>query len=468
RRTDPACEGAWFVAPPLEDIERSYRDFGLGLNMVALGKASSQSYSTWGTQYVRWGDDRDIYTSAYGHHWAFYLPIGTSESPTPSYDQATARLRAVARGSPRDAAGARLRDEARAALRSTARDFNGRRYYERYRNFLAHYQILTPPPGPALDWSAAVRRHQVERALRTAATTGGRLDGLHLDSTSGMRRWGAADDYDRRHWAEATVPLTFSYDSGLVTLRGVLALHEHINDLADYVHSKRMILSANFNADVWRTAGFVGADKIDYFGIEQGLQARANEGSADPFAMWKRTLAYQRPISTLDARVGKGKLSVASLERQLQQNLFYGIFAGAWDPKVEAEGTETGTEWTDERFAQTWARYTPLFKELARAGWEPVTHARTSDPAVWVERFGSPSRRLLTFTIRNETTIRRPYRLTIDFRALGRGPARGASARERVTDTVLPVSIDRTGARGVVSDVVPPGSTRVVALDLTG
>ncbi|HEX2267408.1 MAG TPA: hypothetical protein VHI97_04275, partial [Actinomycetota bacterium] len=26
RRTDPACEGTWFVAPPLEDIERSYRD----------------------------------------------------------------------------------------------------------------------------------------------------------------------------------------------------------------------------------------------------------------------------------------------------------------------------------------------------------------------------------------------------------------------------------------------------------
>jgi hypothetical protein len=466
RRTDPACEGAWFVAPPMEDLGSSYRDFGLGLNMVALGKASSQSYSTWGTRYVKWDDDRGIYTSAYGHHWAFYLPIGSPDSPTPSYDDATARLQATARGSPRDAAGVRLRDEARAALRSTARDFNGRRYYERYGEFLAHYQILTPHIRPAPDWSSAVRRHQVERALRTAATTGGRLDGLHLDSTSGMRRWGAADDYEQRHWAEATIPLTFSYDSGLVTLRGVLALHKHINDLADYVHSKRMILSANFNADVWRTAGFIGADEIDYFGIEQGLKARANGGSADPFALWKRTLAYQRPISTLDARVGKGTMSVAALDRQLQQNLFYGIFAGAWDPKVEADGIGTGTKWTDERFADIWATYTPLFKELARAGWEPVTHARTSDPAVWVERFGPASRGLLLFTIRNETTIRRPYRMTIDLRALARGPVRRALARERVTDTALAVSVDRSGARGVVSDVVPPGSTRVVALDL--
>ncbi|MDP8957102.1 MAG: hypothetical protein M3N24_09120, partial [Actinomycetota bacterium] len=78
RRTDPSCEGAWFVAPPLGAIEESYRRFGLGLHMVALGKASSQSYDTWGTRYLDWDDRHGIYSSAYGHLWVFYQPISSS------------------------------------------------------------------------------------------------------------------------------------------------------------------------------------------------------------------------------------------------------------------------------------------------------------------------------------------------------------------------------------------------------
>ena len=462
RRTDPACEGAWFVAPPLDSIERSYRDFGLGLNMVALGKASTQSHSAWGIPYVSWDDSRGIYTSAYGHHWAFYQPIGSTRSPTPPYEEAISRLRGLASGTRSPSTGPRLRDEARAAFESTSRDFNGRLYYERYGRFLAYYQN----PDPSLRWADAVERYQMLGALWNARRNGGRLDGLHLDSTSGMRRWGAADDYDRRHWSAATLPLTFSYHSGLVTQRGLFPLYSHIADVADFVHGRRMILSANFNADLRRTGGFVGADHIDYFGIEQGLESRAKGRSADPFALWKRTLAYHRPISTLDARIGAGRLPLWRTERQLQQNLFYGIFAGAWNPKTEAEASGEEAKWTREPVARLWARYTPVFRKLAAAGWEPVTHARTSNQAVWVERFGTGSEGTLHFTVRNETSNPIAYRLRIDLDALEMSSSAAVTVVEEVTRRRVRAVTEDGGVRAIIPSTIPPASTRVFTLDL--
>ncbi|HEX8100122.1 MAG TPA: hypothetical protein VF660_07975, partial [Actinomycetota bacterium] len=455
RRTDPACEGAWFVAPPLESIDQSYRDFGLGLNMVALGKASSQSYQTWGVPYVRWDDERGIYSTAYGQHWAFYQPIQHEASATPSYDAAITGLRTLASGTARSSAQSRLREEARAALSSTARDINGRLYYERYGRFLAYYEDPEPQRSAMIDWAHAVERYQMGSPIQTARSDGGRLDGFHLDSTSGMRRWGAADDYWRDHWRSATEPLTFSDDSGLVVQRGVFPMYRHIAETADFAHRRGMILSANFNADLTRACGWIGADQIDYFGIEQGLAARARTGTADRFALWKRTLAYQRPVSTLDARIGGGRLSSAEVDAALQQNLFYGIFAGAWNPKTEAGASGEKSPWTDDEFATVWARYTPLFRKLARAGWEPVTYARASDPAVWVERFGGGRPGPVFFTLRNETKAARPYRLAIDLSALNPTGPMPRVAFDELGRRRIALSPDKAPNSAVVSGTLP-------------
>ncbi|MDP8956265.1 MAG: hypothetical protein M3N24_04810, partial [Actinomycetota bacterium] len=386
-------------------------------------------------------------------------------APTPPYEEVIRQLRSLAGSRPTSEAQIRLRDEARGALTSTARDFNGRLYYERYGQFAAHYQNLGSVSSRALDWSDAVRKYQTHNALQTARAAGGRLDGLHLDSTSGMRRWGAVDDYDRRHWAAADLPLTFSYHSGLVTQRGIFPLYGHIADVSDFVHRRRMILSANFNADLRRTAGFFGADRIDYFGIEQGLQVRTKGGTVDQFAMWKRTLAYQRPITTLDARIGMGNLSLTEIDAQIQQNLFYGIFAGAWDPEIEAEATGDEPAWVRDDVATVWGRYTPIFRKLARSGWEPVTHARTSDRAVWVERFGEPDEPVM-FTVRNETGVPRPVRLTIDVSALGPGPATRVSAIEEVTRRAVEVALQAGGRRAAMETTIPPRSTRVFTMTI--
>jgi len=463
RRMNPACEGTWFVAPPLDSIGRTYLDFGLGLDMIALGKASSQSHATWGATYIGWDEQRNIASTAYTHQWAFYDPVG--KRPELTYAQAIARLEEQAQGRAANEEQERVRNEAAGALASTQRDYNGRLYYERFGSFYAYYQNLDALPDSDTDWPSAVQAEQVERAISLGSTATARLDGIHLDSTSGMRRWGAADDYDRRHWAAARIPLTFSHESGQPVVRGIFPMYDRIGEMARFVHDRGMLLTANFNAAETQTLGFVGADHIDYFGLEQGLADRARPGmTSDQFAMLKRTLAYQRPVSTLDHLIGQGKLDTDEIERRLQQNLFYGIFAGAFDAKTEAGATGDRVTWSTPENARLWARYAPLIKRVAMAGWNPVTDAWTSTSRIWLERFGSLVTDDLRFTIRNETKTAQRFSLTFDIRALAADPSKDLSAVEEITGVTLQLAVNREGGVAVLTMSIPARSTRLLAL----
>jgi hypothetical protein len=206
-----------------------------------------------------------------------------------------------------------------------------------------------------------------------------------------------------------------------------------------------MFLSANFNGSDARSATWFGAQGIDWFGIEQGLADKAAASNdrytdVDSFAMAKRVLAGARPVSTIDARMGDGTLDAAAIRWRLQQNLFYGIFPG-----IGKAG-----RWTDEQ-RSAFATYTPLFDDLAAAGWRPVTLARSSDPQVWLERFGDPGSARWFLTLRNESPQDRVATVTLD-------PSAGTPTglREQVTGS------DLTPVGRTFTVPVPAGSTRLV------
>lgn len=457
RRTDPAREGMWFVRT-YGWLPNAANDLGLGLHMLSLGTDHQQKNDTSGATQVRWDNENDIYSSAYNHHWAFYYGGDYAGGP-PTYEEVIRRLGADARITPGDDPEERLRDEASAALASTASDFNGRLYYERYdRRFHAFYQNLDPDVSPSMDWAAAVQKHQVQRAIDLAGSSGGRLDGIHLDSTSGARRWAAVDNYNRQHWAVTDVPLTFSYDSGLVTQRGLFPMYEHVRRLKSYLESKGMILSANFNANEATAGGFYLADLIDYFGIEQGIQQRDKSArlvSVDSFAMLKRTMANQRPLSSLDEKIGDENLTLGQVEDRIEQSLFYGIWVGG------REG-----DWNEAEKQAMYAKYTPVFQRLGAASWHPVTNARSSNPNVWLERFGTVARNDLRFTVRNETDTPQNYTLTADLNRDGVRTALGVRATEELTGSTLPVTLNGERTQAMISASIPARSTRVISLDV--
>ena len=83
----------------------------------------------------------------------------------------------------------RRKDTSIATLNSGARDNNSRLLYARYHGFMQHYENLNPLDGQ-LDWRTVSRTYQMDPALAEADRMGATLDALHLDSVSGMRRWG--------------------------------------------------------------------------------------------------------------------------------------------------------------------------------------------------------------------------------------------------------------------------------------
>ena len=230
RRTVASREGIWFHRDP-SAVPTAPRAYGLGLDVVPLGWSSSQTTRTAGVKALPADNRQGIYAVAYNHHWVAYrkAPVGPS---FPTYGSEVRVLTRTAQAR----APARSRLEAQAILTSTARDPNGRLLYERYHDKLSFYENPEVTAAKSADWDAVVMRYQVDRALALAAASGSVLNGIHMDSTSGARRFGAAEDYSHAHWRQARMPLTFSPESGHVVELEVFPSDSICAALAAFLH----------------------------------------------------------------------------------------------------------------------------------------------------------------------------------------------------------------------------------------
>ncbi|HET6561464.1 MAG TPA: hypothetical protein VFG72_06285 [Marmoricola sp.] len=424
RRTVASREGGWFGSVSRSRLADTWDDFGLGLNMIALGTGNDGGNGNWGAEFLPWDNERGIYATAYNHHWGYKHP--NVDDPTiPTYETEMDRIRADSHITPTDAGEHRLRDRSVATLDSGARDINDRYLYARYKGFLQHYENLNPLDG-ALDWRTVSRIYQMDAAVNEAERLDGTLDALHLDSVSGMRRWGSADDYHKDHWANTRYGLTFSYDSGRVVDRLAFGVAAQVAYVSKYAHDRGMFLSANFNGSDARSASWFGAHAIDYVGLERGLPEKASDENdphttVDGFALFKRVLAGQRPVSTIDPDCDT--YDGQEVEKRFHQTMLYGIYMGCGG----------GATWTDEQRV-VFAKYTPLLREINEAGWEVVTAAESSDPAVLVERFGSMAEDgAVWFAVHNPTEVRRPYVATVNRHTVEGLSAAALSAEDRMT-----------------------------------
>ena len=73
------------------------------------------------------------------------------------------------------------------------------------------------------------------------------------------------------------------------------------------------------------------------------------------------------------------------------------------------------------------AKYVPFIIEVAEAGWQPVTLARTDDDQVWIERFGDGG--TLYFTVFNSGSARKTVTVTLDERC-------GATPNTKLVDVI--------------------------------
>jgi hypothetical protein len=161
------------------------------------------------------------------------------------------------------------------------------------------------------------------------------------------------------------------------------------------MHSRGKLTMSNYTCTDGPTDIF-NARFIDIIGNEM-----LYTWTADPKFSVQRTLAHQKTV-TMSWQEAKNDWPADRVEREMKQAMFYGTFY-----------------YLSRMNRDAFDRWNPLTARLAKAGWEPLTYARTNDPAVLVERFGSMLSDSLHFTLRNDGEEDREVSLSMQAAVLG-------------------------------------------------
>jgi hypothetical protein len=192
----------------------------------------------------------------------------------------------------------------------------------------------------------------IESALQGMIESGAHYDGIALDSFGGYGQMSRANTR-REHFKYVDTPLTFSALEHKPVIAMFTSSVEWVRELARDMHGRKLVLMANCSwgtTPAWLT---FAAPHLGIYGSESSL-------FADPEFI--RAIARTRLCTDLPYNPVP--------DWQLQRNQLHGIFPG--------HGNKP----------ETLAQFAPQFRDLAQAGWEPVTYATVTPEAVRVERYG--------------------------------------------------------------------------------
>lgn len=209
----------------------------------------------------------------------------------------------------------------------------------------------------------------------------GDLDGEYVDSSEGY----VTDqlDYRRDHFAAADTPLTFSLDDRRPAIfRGLIA-YEYVRGLARDVHAMNRLMMANGAPGqlCWLVPW------LDVMGTETDWNPGGRwRPMSDEELLYRRALTKGRPYCFL-MNTEFERFGPELVEKYMKRSLAYGMFPGFFSHNASQGHYFTRPELYD-RDRPLFCKYVPLCRQVAEAGWQPITLARSSDERVYVERFG--------------------------------------------------------------------------------
>ena len=379
--------------------------------------------------------------------WGWALGITPEEArqrPTP--EEAWARVEKKAHADPPDKV-------AQCILNCVPFDREGkRRLHSQYVPEWGGYNYLCNPDPEIEGMGGKVNRFALTYEREVRHVDDYKADGMYLDCAFVF----VTDNFRREHFQWADYPPAFDHASKKPVLPMAFSVYECAKAIADDMHARGKWVMSNYS---------VTNEPTDLFSI-QFVDIIGNEmlwtWCTDAKLALQRTLAYQKTVS-MSWQEAKNEWPAERVEREMKQAMFYGTFYALSGMSREVQ-----------------ERWFPLTRRLAAAGWQPVTLARGSTPAVAVERFGEAGRHNLHFALRNDTAEAATTRLRIsDFGswiagAPGGAPAAGKGARPSVwlmRDSPTPVPLALSG--GAIEVAVPAhdtvvlrvGSRRDLALD---
>jgi hypothetical protein len=162
--------------------------------------------------------------------------------------------------------------------------------------------------------------------------------------------------------------------------------YELYQAIAGAMHSRGKLTLAN----TFPHGHLFVAHLLDVLGAGEGGDLEAFH---DPARLgFCRALAYHKPVSHMNYAYFRPYLPLDQKERALQRTLLYCVWPGSGNV-AEPEQIEP--------LRPLFRKYMPLFRQLAAAGWEPITEARATPAHVVAERYGSPEQGLVYLVVHN-------------------------------------------------------------------
>ena len=349
------AQGLWMPFASISKV-RGWQDFGFKFKE--------------GDSETKWDDQHGILTFHYTEPGSWWMPM-PKEMPR-TYEAAMAEARRLA---------GQGNFQAEALLTSGCRDAEGRLLVAFQdtpwcNGAQWHMNSMPSIPGEVTDFKNKWNRPLQEKLY--GSKLAGELDGEYVDSGEG-----GSVDFAREHFAAARTPLTFSLDDRRPVIFPGLIAYEYVHGLADDVHSMNKLMMANYTP----TRCFWLTPVLDVLGTETDWNPEGNwQPMSDAELLYRRAMCKGKPYCFL-MNTQFERFSPALVEKYMKRCLAYGMFPGFFSANA-SEGHYFSRPELYDRDRAAFKKYVPLCRQVAEAGWEPISLARSSDNRVYVERFG--------------------------------------------------------------------------------
>jgi hypothetical protein len=238
------------------------------------------------------------------------------------------------------------------------------------------------------------------------------VTGLYLDSFEG---WDSKDlNFRREHFKYTDIPLTFDTQTGKAAQVIMMHNFELAAEARKRLHKRGHLLMANTALYQWTWS----AHYLDILGIETGWGEGPRISPPRIEEMdYVRTMLYHKPYCYLQ------NLRYENFRGEKVEHYFARCFHYGFWPGFFSHNAAEAPYWLDPSLYEAdrpiFLKYTRPQQLLTSMGWEPITLAKSSDPAILVERWGGGAFRgnkplspdMVAFTLYNPSSINRTSEL---------------------------------------------------------
>ena len=367
-------EGIWLPFTPLRSI-KNWEDFGFAFHELSWnsfdkkdGKNIPSIHSDIGT---------GVLSFQYTEPWDVQLPILKKNIP---YDTLISNKMVAI-------------EHQKYLKNSTTEDKNGLWQARRLQTpwFSSGWAVsITTNSDPDLE---GFNRYDYVKQTEITPAIKMNVDGIYFDSMEW--NWHHDLNYRKEHFNFTDYPLTFSKNVIRPAIWNFTSEFEFMKKIADEMHSQGKLVMGNGHG--WNP---FAASNLDLFGAELSWYSAGDHNSEA--LDFKRAISFQKPIVFL---LNEGLNDKAFIDFPFngykiyfEKLLAYGFF-----PSFFSTDASSDPYWMDaekiENGRPFFKKYVPIIKQIASAGWEPVTYAACNTDFIRVERFGKVGS--LFFTVRN-------------------------------------------------------------------